>query len=99
MELVPAAGLVERLREVKDETEIAAIARGGRHRHDAAYESLRERGLAGRTEREVALELVRFMEDAGAEPPSFPPIVAAGAHGALPHAVPRDVRSRATRSW
>ena len=57
----------------------------------AAYESLRERGLAGRTEREVAIELVRFMEDRGAEGPSFPPIVASGPHGALPHATPRDV--------
>ena len=39
----------------------------------------------------MALELVRFMEDEGAEAPSFPPIVAAGAHGARPHAEPRDV--------
>jgi Xaa-Pro aminopeptidase len=45
----------------------------------------------GRTERQVATDLVRFMEDAGAEGPSFPPIVAAGDHGALPHAEPRDV--------
>ena len=90
VELVPAGGLVERLRAVKDESEVASL-RAAAELATAAYESLRERGLAGRTEREVAIELVRFMEDAGADGPSFPPIVAAGAHGALPHAVPRDV--------
>jgi Xaa-Pro aminopeptidase len=90
VELVPAAGLVERLRAVKDETEVAAMAAAA-ELSTAAYHSLRERGLAGRTEREVAVGLARFMEDLGAEAPSFPPIVAAGPHGALPHAVPRDV--------
>jgi Xaa-Pro aminopeptidase len=90
VELVPAGGLVERLRAVKDETEVAAMTAAA-ELATAAYDSLRERGLAGRTEREVARGLVRFMEDAGAEAPSFPPIVAAGRHGALPHAVPRDV--------
>jgi Xaa-Pro aminopeptidase len=90
VELVPAGGLVERLRAVKDETEVAAMAAAA-ELSTAAYHSLRERGLAGRTEREVAVGLVRFMEDSGAEGPSFPPIVASGAHGALPHAVPRDV--------
>jgi len=90
VELVPAAGLVERLRAVKDETEIAAISRAAGIA-TAAYESLHDRGLAGRTELEVARELVRFMEDAGAEGPAYPPIVAAGARGALPHAPPADV--------
>jgi Xaa-Pro aminopeptidase len=90
VELVPAGGLVERLRAVKDEGEVAAMARAA-ELSTAAYESLRERGLAGRTEREVAVGLVRLMEDLGAEGPSFPPIVAAGARGALPHAVPGDV--------
>jgi Xaa-Pro aminopeptidase len=90
VELVPAAGLVERLRAVKDESEVAAM-RAAAELATAAYESLRERGLAGRTEREVAIEIVRFMEDSGAEGPSFPPIVAAADHGALPHAVPRDL--------
>jgi Xaa-Pro aminopeptidase len=90
VELVPAGGIVERLRAVKDEGEVAAM-NAAAELATAAYHSLRERGLAGRTEREVAIELVRFMEDQGAEAPSFPPIVAAGAHGAQPHAVPRDV--------
>ena len=52
---------------------------------------MQERGLAGRTEREVAIAAARLMVDLGAEGPSFPPIVASGPHGALPHAVPRDV--------
>jgi Xaa-Pro aminopeptidase len=90
VELVPAAGLVERLRAVKDPAEVASM-RAAAELATSAYDSLRERGLAGRTERAVAVELVRFMEDAGAEGPSFPPIVASGAHGALPHAVPRDI--------
>jgi Xaa-Pro aminopeptidase len=89
VELVPAGGLVEDLRAVKDESEVAAM-RAAAEIADEAYGWLRETGLAGRTEREVAIALSRFMEDHGAEAPSFPPIVASGAHGALPHAVPRD---------
>jgi Xaa-Pro aminopeptidase len=89
-ELVPAAGLVEQLRALKDADEVAAM-RAAAELSTAAYESLRERGLAGRTERDVAIQLVRFMEDSGAEGPAFPPIVAAADHGASPHAVPRDL--------
>jgi Xaa-Pro aminopeptidase len=89
VELVPAGGLVERLRERKDEGELRAM-RAAAQIADAAYEEVRDRGLTGRTERDVARAMVRRMEDLGAEGPSFPPIVAAGAHGALPHAEPRD---------
>jgi Xaa-Pro aminopeptidase len=90
VELLPAAGLVEGLRAVKDEAELAAI-RAAASLADGAYEQLRDTGLAGRTEREVARSIVRYLEDRGADEVSFPPIVAAGAHGALPHASPRDV--------
>jgi Xaa-Pro aminopeptidase len=90
VELVAAGGLVEELRAVKDASEVAAM-RAAAELATAAYESLHDRGLAGRTEREVAIQLVRFMEDSGAEGPSFPPIVAAAEQGAHPHAVPRDV--------
>jgi Xaa-Pro aminopeptidase len=90
VELVAAGGLVERLREVKDEEELRAM-RAAALIADAAYGRLGERGLVSRVEREVARTLVRDMEDAGAEGPSFPPIVAAGGNGALPHAEPRDV--------
>lgn len=88
-ELVPAGSLVERLRAVKEPEELRAI-RDAAALADEIYELLAERGLTGRTERQVALELGREMEDRGAEGPSFPTIVAAGEHGALPHASPRD---------
>lgn len=90
VELVGAGGIVEDLRLVKDADEVAAM-RGATQIADEVYEHLRDRGLAGRIEREVALEIEFEMRRRGAEGPSFPPIVASGAHGALPHGVPRDV--------
>jgi Xaa-Pro aminopeptidase len=89
VELVEAAGLVERLREVKDEDEMRAIAAAA-ELADEVYGLLGERGVGGRSEREVARQLELELRERGAEP-SFPAIVASGAHGALPHAVPRDV--------
>jgi len=90
VELVPAGGLVEQLREVKDADEQQRIA-AATELATAAFERILERGLAGRTERAVALELEHEMRLAGAEDPSFPSIIAFGAHAALPHAEPRDV--------
>ena len=88
VELVPAGGLVEDLRECKDEGELE-VMRAAASLATAALERTLEAGLVGRTEREVALALEAAMRDLGAEGPSFPSIVAAGAHGALPHAEPR----------
>jgi Xaa-Pro aminopeptidase len=50
------------------------------------------RGLAGRTELDVAVDLEFTMRRLGAQAASFPPIVAAGPHGALPHATPRNAQ-------
>lgn len=88
-ELVPAGGLVERLRAVKEPGEIERI-RAAALLVDELFAWVLERGLEGRSEREVAIELEHEMRLRGAEAPSFPSIVAAGAHGALPHAVPRE---------
>ena len=90
-ELVPCAGAVERLREVKDEREIAAI-RAAAEVADEALTGVLEAGVVGRTERELAIELELRMRRLGAQAPSFPSIVASGEHGALPHAEPRDVQ-------
>ena len=90
VELVAAGGVVEALRAVKDASEIDAI-RAAARLADAAFEEVVAAGIVGRTERDVALDLESAMRRRGAEAPSFAPIVAAGPHGALPHAVPRDV--------
>jgi Xaa-Pro aminopeptidase len=90
VELVPAGGLVEELRLVKDAEEIAKI-RAAAQLSDRALEEVLSRGLVGRTEREVALDLDFTQRRLGAESESFPAIVASGEHGALPHARPRDV--------
>ena len=81
-----AAGTVEKLRRVKDEAELAAIAAAA-ELADEIWRFALERGLAGRSELDVARAAEARMRELGAEP-SFPTIVAAGANGALPHAEP-----------
>ena len=92
--LVPAGGLVEDLRRVKDAEEIEAIA-ASQKIADAALEALLAGPFIGRTERELALQLEHDMRLRGASGPSFSSIIAAGPHGALPHAQPRDVAIQA----
>ncbi len=91
VELVAGGDAVESLRAVKDAQEVHRIAEASKLA-DAALRQIMEQGLVGRTEVEVATSLERTMQDLGAQHPSFDTIVAAGAHGALPHAHPRDVR-------
>jgi Xaa-Pro aminopeptidase len=90
VELVAAGSVVEALRAIKDDAEIAKIRAAARVA-DEAFEEVVGGGIVGRTERDVALDLEVAMRRRGAEAASFPPIVAAGEHGALPHAQPRDV--------
>jgi Xaa-Pro aminopeptidase len=87
-QLRACGGAVERLRAVKDEGEVARM-RAAAQLADEALSGLLEDGLVGRSERDVAIDLELRMRRLGAEAPSFPSIVAAGAHGALPHAEPR----------
>ncbi|HEX5713957.1 MAG TPA: aminopeptidase P family protein [Solirubrobacterales bacterium] len=88
VETVAAGGLVEQLRRVKDEGELAAIAAAS-ELADGVWTWSLERGLAGRSERDVALAAEARIRELGGEP-SFPAIVAAGPNGALPHAEPGE---------
>jgi Xaa-Pro aminopeptidase len=90
VELCGVEGLIERLRAAKEPEEVARIREAARLA-DAALQEVLGEGLVGRTEREVAFALMVAMHARGASHPSFDTIVAAGPHGALPHATPRDV--------
>lgn len=94
VELVGTAEIVEGLRAVKEPEEIERI-RAATVLADAAFERLIRDGLVGRTERELAMALEYDMRERGAQRPSFETIVAAGPHGALPHAQPREVPIKA----
>ena len=88
VDLVPAGDLVEQLRAVKEPEEIERMAAASELADDVFRWAL-ESGLAGRTERDVARAVEARIRELGAEP-SFPPIIAAGGNGALPHAEPGD---------
>ena len=88
VEPVAAGGTVEGLRRIKDEGELAAIAEASKIADEVWLWSA-ERGLAGRTEREVAHAAEARIRELGGNP-SFPAIVGAGPNGALPHAEPGE---------
>lgn len=80
------SGLVEALREVKDEHEIELLRRACAIADGALATLLEREGIRpGRTERQVARELEALMYDGGADGIGFETIVAAGANSAIPH--------------
>ena len=89
VETVPSSGLVESLRAVKDESEIATMRRAAAL-SDEIFAALARERFTGRTERELAWWVERSFRDAGAEGVSFEAVVAAGATASSPHAVPGD---------
>lgn len=82
-------GLVEKLREVKDEAELESIRRAAAIASDA-FMNLLPRLRAGMTERHVQRMLEYEMLELGSEGAAFDTIAAAGPNGALPHATPSD---------
>ncbi len=88
VEPVAAGGAVESLRRVKDEAELTAIAAASELADEVWRWSI-ERGLGGRSERDVARAAEARIRELGGDP-SFPAIVAAGPNGALPHAEPGE---------
>jgi len=88
VELVPADGLVDRLRIVKDDAELAHL-QDAVDVLDRCFDHVSRWLEPGMTERQVAREVERYLLD-HADGPSFAAIVASGPNGSMPHAVPTD---------
>jgi Xaa-Pro aminopeptidase len=84
LELVPYSGVVERLRAVKDENELAKIREAVRIT-DSVYGAIAEESFVGRTERDLAWQLEQLFHAEGADALAFPIIVGSGPTGAMPH--------------
>ncbi len=87
--LIPLNSMVDNMREIKEEGEIAALEKAA----DLISEILNHVISAlkpGVTEKDVAWQIQSLAREAGADALSFPSIVASGPNSALPHAVPTD---------
>jgi Xaa-Pro aminopeptidase len=84
-EPVPRRGLVEQLRAVKDERELASIKRACEIA-DRVFERLIEEPFVGRTERDLAWRIEQLFHEEGADALAFEMIVASGPNAAKPHA-------------
>ena len=87
VEIIETKGLIEKIREIKDETEVQLI-KDACAITDAAFDHILGFIKAGQTtEIEVANELERFCKSKGSTGMSFDTIVASGLRSAMPHGV------------
>lgn len=91
---IPTTGILAGLRIIKDESEIKLIAKAGKIAQNAFIELISGgcKFFIGKTERQIAAELIYLLRQNGAEEEAFAPIVAAGANGSMPHYRPSGVK-------
>jgi Xaa-Pro aminopeptidase len=82
--LTPIGALIEKLREIKDASEIAAITKAVEIA-DKAFQYIVGFIKPGMTEAEVAAEMEYHMRKQGASGTSFDTIVASGVRSSMPH--------------
>ncbi len=88
--IVDISEIIKAQRIVKDETELALIAKGARH-NDALFSHLCGLIRPGVTELDIKAEIIYYMNKNGADS-AFAPIVASGPNSSLPHATPTNRR-------
>jgi Xaa-Pro aminopeptidase len=87
--LVPTHGIVDSLRAVKEDEEVAKLRKAARIA-DRGFEALTAETFVGRSEKEIAWRLRELLHAHGADELAFDSIVASGPNGALPHAHPTE---------
>ncbi|WP_028610424.1 M24 family metallopeptidase [Paenibacillus harenae] len=87
--LEPASGLIERLRMIKEESELQ-IMQEAADLADATFQHILKLIRTGVRETDIALEMEVYMRSHGAISSSFDTIVASGERSALPHGVASD---------
>ena len=88
-DIVPFDRIVERLRAVKDEDEIALIKKSCALA-DKGFDFVIDQLKSGQTELDIANDLDYFMKKNGASTQSFETIVASGEHTTWPHGTATD---------
>jgi len=90
-EFKPIGGLLEEIRAIKDEDEVACIVKAQRIA-EAAFDHILKFMKPDMTEKEIQLEMDYFMLRNGAEAISFDTICVSGSASSMPHGVPRNVK-------
>jgi Xaa-Pro aminopeptidase len=91
VELIPATSVLRSLRAVKEDEELDAVRRAARILNEM-FERFAGLKIVGRTEADVAWQIVQMLHEEGADDVSFDPIVGSGPNGARPHHHPGDRR-------
>lgn len=88
-EAVETNNLIEKMRTIKDDNEIAKIRRACEIT-DNCFTHLLEYIKVGMTERQIAFEIEKYFIENGANGLAFDAIVASGENSSKPHAVPTN---------
>jgi len=89
VELIALSNLVEEIREIKGPEEVDMLSRSAQIMGDVLAQVIDEL-TPGQVEKDIAWKIETLIREQGADGAAFPPIVASGPNGALPHAVPTE---------
>jgi Xaa-Pro aminopeptidase len=89
IEMTPLGGQLKTLRAIKDADEVDIIMEAARI-SETALQSVLAKGIIGRREQDVALDLEWEMKTRGASASSFELLIASGPRSAMPHGAASD---------